>query len=154
MQPNKDNTRPLVMILLSMVIWGSVGIFRRFIPVSSSVLAFSRGIIGTIFLILFVKLCGRKLFLPLNKIHFFQLILSGAVMGVNWILLCEAYTYTSVAVATLCYYMAPTIVVLLSPILFREPITLRKGICAAVAVVGMAFVSGVIENGLPSISEI
>lgn len=153
MQPNKDNTKPLVMILLSMVIWGSVGIFRRFIPVSSSVLAFSRGIIGTIFLILFVKLCGRKLFLPLNKIHFFQLILSGAVMGMNWILLFEAYTYTSVAIATLCYYMAPTIVVLLSPLLFHEKITLRKGLCALAAVIGMVFVSGVVENGMPTVSE-
>lgn len=153
MQPNKDNTRPLVMILLSMVIWGSVGIFRRFIPVSSSVLAFSRGIIGTIFLVLFVKLCGRKLFIPLKKSQILLLILSGAVMGVNWILLFEAYNYTSVATATLCYYMAPTIVVLLSPLLFREKITLRKGLCALAAVIGMVFVSGVVENGMPTVSE-
>lgn len=139
--------------LTSMVIWGSVGIFRRFIPVSSSFLAFSRGIIGTLFLILFVKVQGRRLFLPLSGRQIVLLILSGAVMGVNWILLFEAYNYTSVAAATLCYYMAPTIVVLLSPLLFHEPITLRKGLCAFAAVVGMVFVSGVIENGFPVFSE-
>ena len=150
----KNDKKSLLMILLSMFIWGSVGIFRRMIPVSSAVLACSRGIIGTLFLILFVKVQGKRLFYPLRKRQILLLCLSGAVMGVNWILLFEAYNYTSVSTATLCYYMAPTIVVLLSPILFREPITLRKGICAAVAVVGMVFVSGVIENGLPSISEI
>ena len=154
LKTQKNDTRSLLMILISMVIWGSVGIFRRFIPVSSSILACSRGIIGTLFLILFVKLRNRKLFLPLSARQVILLIISGAVMGVNWILLFEAYNYTSVPTATLCYYMAPTIVVLLSPFLFREKITLRKGICVLAALIGMVFVSGVIENGMPGLSEL
>ena len=154
LKTQKNDTRSLLMILISMVIWGSVGIFRRFIPVSSSILACSRGIIGTLFLILFVKLRNRKLFLPLSARQVILLVISGAVMGVNWILLFEAYNYTSVPTATLCYYMAPTIVVLLSPFLFREKITLRKGICVLAALIGMVFVSGVIENGMPGLSEL
>ena len=147
-------TKSLVMILLSMIIWGSVGLFRRFIPLPSAVLACCRGIIGTLFLIVFVKVQGRRLIYPLGKRQIFLLILSGAVMGVNWILLFEAYRYTTVSVATLCYYMAPTIVILLSPLLFQEKITLRKGICALLAVIGMVFVSGVIESGIPESSGI
>lgn len=150
----KNDQRSFVMILISMMIWGSVGIFRRFIPVSSSILACSRGIIGTLFLILFVKIQNRKLFLPLSVRQIILLVISGVVMGVNWILLFEAYNYTSVPTATLCYYMAPTIVVLLSPFLFREQITLRKGICVLAALVGMVFVSGVAENGMPGLSEL
>ena len=150
----KNDKRSLVMILISMVIWGSVGIFRRFIPVSSAVLACFRGIIGTAFLVVFVKVQGKRLFYPLGKGVFFLLFLSGALMGFNWILLFEAYSYTSVSTATLCYYMAPTIVILLSPVIFREKITIRKGICALTAVFGMILVSGVVENGLPALSEI
>ena len=142
------------MIMISMVIWGSVGIFRRFIPVSSAVLACFRGIIGTAFLVVFVKVQGKRLFYPLGKGVFFLLFLSGALMGFNWILLFEAYSYTSVSTATLCYYMAPTIVILLSPVIFKEKITIRKGICALTAVFGMILVSGVVENGLPALSEI
>lgn len=149
----KNESKSLLMISASMVIWGSVGIFRRFIPLPSAVLACSRGVIGTIFLILLVKLQQKQLFHHIGRKTIGLLILSGAVMGVNWILLFEAYNYTSVAAATLCYYMAPTIVVLLSPLLFREKITLRKGICAVLAVVGMVFVSGIIESGIPSVSE-
>ena len=74
-------------------------------------------------------------------------------MGVNWILLFEAYNYTTVAVATLCYYMQPTIVVLLSPVIFRERLTLRKGACAAVAVIGMVLVSGVTGGGGPQAGD-
>jgi RarD protein len=72
---------------------------------------------------------------------------AGAAMGVNWILLFEAYRYTTVAVATLCYYMQPTIVMLLSPLLFREKLTVRKSVCAVIAVIGMVLVSGVTESG-------
>ena len=154
MYTQKNDKKSLAMILIAMAIWGSVGIFRRFIPVSSSILACCRGIIGTLFLILFVKVQRKKLLFPLSKREILLLILSGAVMGINWILLFEAYNYTSVATATLCYYMAPTIVVLLSPVLFREKITLRKGLCALIAVIGMVFVSGVIENGMPGLSEL
>ncbi len=154
MYTQKNDKKSLAMILIAMAIWGSVGIFRRFIPVSSSILACCRGIIGTLFLILFVKVQRKKLFFPLSRRQILLLILSGAVMGINWILLFEAYNYTSVATATLCYYMAPTIVVLLSPVLFREKITLRKGLCALIAVIGMVFVSGVIENGMPELSEL
>ncbi|MBQ6503930.1 MAG: EamA family transporter [Flexilinea sp.] len=150
----KNDSKSLLMILISMMIWGSIGIFRRFIPLSSSLIALCRGVIGALFLILFVKLCKKKIVHHIGGRALVLLALSGAVMGVNWILLFEAYNYTTVATATLCYYMAPTIVVLLSPLLFREPITLRKGICAAVAVIGMFFVSGVVESGLPAPSEI
>ena len=62
-------------------------------------------------------------------------------------LLFEAYNHTTVAVATLCYYMQPTIVVLLSPVIFREKLTGKKAVCAAVAITGMVFVSGVLDGG-------
>lgn len=82
------------------------------------------------------------------------LFFSGAFIGINWILLFEAYRYTSVATATLCYYLAPVIVILLSPLILKEKLTLRKLLCVLGALVGMFFVSGVAENGIPSFSEI
>ena len=141
------------MILASMMIWGSIGIFRRFIPLPSSVIAFCRGLIGALFLVFFVKIQKKQIFHHIGSRAFLLLALSGGIMGVNWILLFEAYNYTTVPTATLCYYMAPTIVVLLSPLLFQEKITFRKGACALIAVIGMLFVSGVVENGLPAPSE-
>ena len=149
-----NDKKSLLMILISMMIWGSIGIFRRFIPLSSSLIAFFRGLIGALFLVLFVKLQKKQIVHHIGRRSFLLLALSGGIMGVNWILLFEAYNYTTVATATLCYYMAPTIVVLLSPLLFQEKITLRKGICAAIAVIGMFFVSGVVESGLPAPSEL
>ena len=73
-----------------------------------------------------------------------RLIITGAMIGANWILLFEAYNYTTVAIATLCYYMQPTIVVLLSPVIFKERLTGKKAVCAAISIIGMVLVSGVI----------
>ena len=142
MNNRTNDRRSVLMIVASMLIFGTIGIFRRHIPLPSAFLAFSRGILGGLFLLVFRTLkknaSGR---LALRQLAMFAL--TGALIGINWILLFEAYNYTTVAVATLCYYMQPTIVVLLSPLVFGEKLTLRKALCAAAAILGMVLVSGV-----------
>jgi RarD protein len=137
-----------ILFLSSMVIFGTIGVFVRQIPLPSGVLALSRAVIAILFLgcvLLFGKtrIRWREL-----KGELGWLLLSGAAMAINWILLFESYRYTTVATATLCYYLAPVFVVLLSPLVLKERLSLIKGICAAVAVLGMVFVSGVFEGGL------
>ena len=68
-------------------------------------------------------------------------------MGLNWICLFEAYRFTTVSVATVCYYMAPVFVILASPFVFKEKFTLKKSICSIAAIIGMIMVSGIIETG-------
>lgn len=128
----------------AMLIFGTVGLLRRFIPLSSALLAFSRGMLGGLFLLVFLKLRRKKAVSRPPLSTALRLILTGAAMGINWLLLFEAYNYTTVAVATLCYYMQPTIVILLSPLLFKEKLTSKKAVCAAAAILGMVLVSGVI----------
>ena len=130
-----------------MLIFGTVGVFRRYIPLPSAFLAFSRGILGGLFLMAFVRLRkkGTGMKLPLRTL--LRLVVTGAMIGINWILLFEAYNHTTVAVATLCYYMEPTIIILASPFVFKERLTGKKAVCALVSVIGMVLVSGVIGAG-------
>lgn len=132
--------------IIAMLIYGTIGVFRRFIPLSSAALAFARGLVGGTVLLLWILLRGGSLKLGISKKRFALLCFTGVVMGANWILLFEAYNYTTVAVATLCYYMQPTILILLSPVLFREKLTCTKGICAAIALLGMVLVSGALKG--------
>jgi RarD protein len=147
MNERHNDPRSLAMLVASMLIFGSIGVFRRQIPLSSAFLAFTRGILGGLVVWGFRLARGRERAAKLPGKRRFLLILSGAAIGVNWILLFEAFEHTTVAVATLCYYMQPTIVVLLSPLVFRERLTGKKAACAAAAIVGMALVSGVIGGG-------
>lgn len=141
----KRNNGAMVRLLLSMLIFGTIGIFRRQLPIPSAVLAMSRGWIGMLCLLPFALRKKERPHQSAGKIAF--LLLSGAALGVNWILLFEAYSYTTVATATLCYYLAPTFVVLASPLLFRERLTLRRLLCAFIALLGMIPVSGLLQEG-------
>ena len=142
------------MLTFSMAIFGSIGIFRRYIPLPSSSLAFFRGILGTLFLLIVAKIQKKQINHHIGIRKIIWLVITGAVMGINWILLFEAYNYTTVATATLCYYMQPTIVILLSPLIFKESITPKKWICVILSIIGMIFVSGFVESGIPPFSEL
>ena len=141
-------------LILAMVIFGTIGIFRKYIPLSSGIVACARGILGVVFLLIFIKV--KKLSMNKNAIkkHLKILLISGAFIGLNWVLLFESYRYTSVAVATLCYYMAPIFVMIVSPFLLKEKLTAKKAVCVMVALVGMVFVSGVLDGGISDISEL
>lgn len=129
-------------MLLSMLIFGTIGIFVEMIPLPSSVIALARSGIGAALLAL-VMLEAKK---PLHRDAIRQnlkfLLPSGAALGFNWILLFEAYRYTTVAVATLCYYMAPVFVILLSPVFLKEALSKKKLLCVAAALAGTALISG------------
>lgn len=150
---NKDNFKSYVALIGSMLIFGTLGVVRRYVPLSSAMLALCRGALGSVFLLLFVLVRGGKLKLPERKTTLW-LVLTGAIMGLNWMLLFEAYSYTTVAAATMCYYMQPTIVILLSPLVLRERLSGRKLACAAAAIVGMLFVSGVLSGGAGQVRDI
>lgn len=137
----------LLPLILSMVIFGTIGLFRRGLPLPSAFVAFTRGVCGSLFL-LFLSLFRReKVAWRTIRTHWLPLFLSGALIGFNWIFLFEAYRYTTVATATLCYYMAPVFVILAAPFVLKEPLTWRKAACVAVALLGMVAVSGVFGEG-------
>lgn len=140
-------------LILSMCIFGTIGVFRRWIPLPSGLVALARGAIGALFLYTMLRLCGGRLDRSAIRKSFPVLSLSGAAMGINWMLLFEAYNYTSVAIATLCYYFAPVFIILLSPLLLRERVTTRKLACVGVAFAGMALVSGVLRSEGAGASE-
>ena len=150
---NKDYFKSYIALVASMLMFGTLGIVRRYIPLSSAMLAMCRGVLGSVFLLFFVLVRGGKLKLPECRTAL-RLVLTGAIMGLNWMLLFEAYNYTTVAAATMCYYMQPTIVILLSPLVFRERLGAKRLACAGAAIVGMLFVSGVLSGGAGQMQDI
>ena len=139
---------PRAQLVLSMFIFGTIGVFRRWIPFPSSVVALARSAIGLLFLLLLRAVRHEPIKRAAVRKNLVKLLILGAMLGFNWIFLFEAYNHTSVAAATMCYYMAPVFIILLSPVVFGEKITLRKGLCALAAVFGMVLVSDVFSSGL------
>ena len=151
---NSTHVKSRNMLIISMCVFGTIGILRRYIPLSSSLVALVRGVIGSIFLLFVCLFTRRKLDIQAMKKNLLLLALSGAGIGFNWILLFEAYNHTSVATATLCYYLAPILVILASPMVLKENLTVKKILCTITALVGMVLVSGITEAGFSGIAEL
>ena len=90
----------------------------------------------------------KGLAFPKNNKDFFVLFLSGAAIGFNWILLFQAYRFTSVSKATLSYYFAPIIVIIASPIIFREKLTIKQIVCFIMATIGLTMIVGIGGSGM------
>lgn len=141
----KNNAK--LSFISAMLIFSSIGIFVRALPYPSSFVAFSRGLTGFLVILLVMLLKRQKSDKKAIKENLFLIVLSGAFIGINWVALFESYRYTTVATATLCYYFAPMFVLIASPIVFKEKLTVKKILCLVTALVGMMFVSGVFEGG-------
>lgn len=128
--------------IVAMLIFGSIGLFIRGINLPSGQIALVRGVIGCSFLMASCPVMKQKISWSAVKPNLLLLLLSGAAIGFNWILLFEAYKYTSIANATLSYYFAPVFVMFLSPFLLKERLTVLKIICILSAVLGMFFIMG------------
>ena len=134
-------------LILSMTIFGTLGLFVRNISVSSGELALYRAILAAALIAVYLTVTRQKI--PFEKIkrEIPLLLLSGVAMGVNWILLFEAYRYTTVSVATLSYYFAPVIVTVVCPILFREKLTARQILCFVMSTLGLVLITGIGDMG-------
>ena len=139
--------RARMMLVTSMVIFGTIGLFKRFVPVTSGELALYRAVLATVTLGAYLLLTKQAL--PLGKIRkaLPLLILSGIAMGFNWILLFEAYKYTTVAISTLSYYFAPVIVTAVCPFLFKEKLTGKQLICFIMSTLGLSLIIGITDLG-------
>jgi len=139
--------RSRLFLILSMVSFGTLAPFVRNIDVSSGELALYRAILASLLIGAFLLLTKQKTSLLSLKKELLLLLFSGIAMGFNWILLFEAYKYTTVAIATLSYYFAPVIVTLVCPILFREKLTGKQIVCFVMSTVGLSLVIGITNLG-------
>ncbi|MFN8597928.1 MAG: DMT family transporter [Anaerolineae bacterium] len=128
--------------IAALLLFGSNGIVASYIALSSYEIVFTRTLIGALLLILIFIASRQRARFWKNKAHFLYLAISGAAMGASWVFLFEAYTQIGVSVATLAYYCGPVIVMILSPLIFKERITVAKLLGFVAVVVGMLCVNG------------
>ncbi len=138
---------PRVKLLAAMLIFGSIAVFVKNIPLRSSEIALFRAYLAVLVIGAVLLLKKTNPVRGVNRKTLLFLLLSGAAMGFNWILLFEAYNYTTTSIATLCYYFAPVLVTLLCPFLFREKMTRKQALCFACSTLGVVLIVGVSGTG-------
>jgi len=130
-------------IVISMAVFGTLALFVKNISLPPGEIALFRALIASVAIILYKALTAEKILFAHIKKELPILFLSGAAMAFNWIFLFKAYHHTSVSIATLSYYFAPVIVMIASPILFKEKLTHKQIICFIMATIGLVMIIGV-----------
>ncbi len=138
---------PRLMMIFSMVIFGTLGVFVRNIPVSSGELALYRAILAALLIAVYLGITMQKIPFANIKKEVPLLLASGVAMGINWIFLFQAYKYTTVSLATLSYYFAPVIVTVACPFLFKEKLTGKQIICFLMSTAGLIMITGIGKIG-------
>ena len=131
--------------ILALLIFGTNGLLVANISLQASQIVLFRTLIGGILLTAIVILRGgfdrsavREEAIPL--------LCGGAALGLNWIALFQAYQLLNVSLATLIYYVGPMLVLVLSPILFREKLNSTRIVAALVVALGLICISGSITR--------
>lgn len=132
--------------IFALLLFGSNGIVASFIDLSSYEIVLLRTLIGSLLLIAIFFLTREKLTFYKYKRQFACLALSGVAMGASWVFLYEAYSQIGVSLASLTYYCGPVIVMMLSPILFKEKLTKTKVISFVAVLIGIFLVNGTAFN--------
>ena len=136
--------------ILAVVLYGTIGMFLRFVNLPSEEVAFCRGLIGALFILLFRCVQKEKIDFQAIRNNLPVLLLTGISLGLNWIFLFAAYVTTTVAIASLCNYMVPIIVIILAPLILKEKLEVRKIPCVVAAFFGIVLVSGVVRGSIGS----
>ncbi len=141
----RSNAR--TMMIISMAVFGTLGLFVRHIPLTSGELALYRAVLAAALIGGYLLVSRQSIPLRSIKKEIPLLLFSGIAMGINWILLFEAYKYTTVSIATLSYYFAPVIVTLACPILFHEKLSRKQIICFFMSTLGLVLITGIGDFG-------
>ena len=139
----KTQKKSELLLIISMFVFGTIGLFIKNIPLSSGEIALYRAILAIIIIGIYLIISKAKFnFLSIKKTIPY-LVISGMAMGINWVLLFESYKYTTVSIATLSYYFAPTIITIVSSILFKEKLSLKQFICFIGSTIGLILITGI-----------
>ena len=132
---------PRFMLIFSMAVFGTLAPFVRNISVSSGELALYRAVLAALLILAVFVITKQRIDFKAIRKELILLLLSGGAMGFNWILLFEAYKYTTVSVATLSYYFSPVIVTIACPLLFREKLTKKQIVCFVMSTIGLILIT-------------
>ena len=107
-------------LVLVMIIWGSLGVFTKSIPLSALHLAFLRALIAL------PVLWGVMKLQKADKVEWALLkpyLVSGALLGFGWLTLFYGFKHTSISSAVIIYNMCPVYVMIAAPLILKETIS-------------------------------
>lgn len=143
MKTGYRNRSAAITFSLVMAFSATIGMFIKSIKLESYDMAMWRGILGLVALGIVLKLRGKTNKVEISRSNVIKLLVAGAGLGANWVIFTEAIKYTSIALTTLSYYFAPTLMIIGSSIILKERLTRKQIICFIASTIGVVMIIGV-----------
>lgn len=131
--------------LLAVTIYGTIGLFIRYVNASSEFIVFCRGTIGSLFIAIVMLIKRQKIDFKAISSNLSLLAMSGVCLGLNWVFLFSGYK-RALALTSLCNYTAPIFVVIISTLFLKEKINFKQIICIITSFVGVVLISGIFDS--------
>lgn len=152
--PAAGQKRPylaILCILLAGSLWGCLGIFNRNLSalgIAPETVVMLRNLGACLILSLIFLVYDRSIFRI--RLRHLPLFLAMGLVSILFFTLCyfRSQQVSSLAVAAILLYTAPTFVVLLSALLWKDRITKRKLLALVLAFLGCCFVAGILNGQL------
>ncbi len=139
--------RAFIKYLSALLLFGLNGIVASHIALNSYEIVFLRTLIGSVLLLFLFLLSKGRFHIKEYKKDTLFITLSGIAMGTSWMFLYEAYQQIGVSLSSLLYYCGPVIVMILSPLIFKEKLTIPKIVGFAIVLIGILLVNGNAVDG-------
>lgn len=141
--------KAFIKYVCALLLFGLNGIVASQISMTSYEIVFLRTLIGSILLAILFLLAKGKFTIKKYPRDSAFIIFSGIAMGTSWMFLYEAYQQIGVSLSSLLYYCGPVIVMILSPLIFKERLTVPKISGFLIVLIGIFLVNGktVISGG-------
>lgn len=136
------DSKAFIKYISALLLFGLNGIVASYITLNSYEIVFLRTLIGSALLVALFLLGKGKFHLKAYRKDTLFIVLSGIAMGASWMFLYEAYQQIGVSLSSLLYYCGPVIVMILSPLIFREKLTVPKLLGFITVLVGIFLVNG------------
>ncbi len=128
-----------IKLLLVMIMWGSLGVFTRSIPLSALSLAFLRAFIALPVLFVVMKMKKENnVKWPLIKPY----LISGVLLGFGWLTLFYGFKHTSISSAVMIYNMCPVYVMIAAPQVLKETISKVQIAVISISFLGLLLIVG------------
>ena len=125
----------LLILHLTVIIWGFTGILGALISISSAQLVWYRVLIAFITLWIYFKI--SKTAIKISKETFIKLFFTGAIVGGHWILFFQSIKSANVSVALVCLSALTLFTAILEPLLSNKKIAKLEIITGLFIILGI-----------------
>ncbi|HVW96955.1 MAG TPA: EamA family transporter [Mucilaginibacter sp.] len=128
----------LLILHFTVFIWGFTGILGALISVTAVNLVWYRVLIASLSLFLYFKLNSTTL--KISKTTFLQLVFTGMIVGLHWILFFASIKLSTVPVALVCFSSITLFTAILEPIISKKRISLLEILTGIMIIMGITII--------------